>query len=92
MDQLSREDIQAIAAELNKLNNQASADKAQNSKRASAGANNMRQNMQQQTSKKTHGGGGRDANPIVNNIAIVGLFLFWAIVFIVLLIKLAPYI
>ena len=92
MDQLSREDIQAIAQELNKLNNQAPADKAQNIKRASAHADNKRQNMQQQPSKKTHGGGGCGATSILNNAATIGLFLFWATVFIILLIKLAPYI
>ena len=87
---LDRESIQAIAQELNRIQQQQN--KAVNNKCASAHADINSKNMQKQASKKTHAKAGRDDTQLLNNIATVGLFLFWAVVFIILLVKLSPYI
>ena len=89
-NKIDRESIQAIAQELNRIQQQQNT--AVNNKCASAHADNTRKNMQQKTSKKTHAAGDNKHANLLNNVATVGLFLFWAVVFIVLLIKLAPYI
>ena len=79
MGNLSKEDIQAIAQELRKIQAEQCADtRAQQS-----------QNMRGQKPKKNTSGEGQ---PTQKNIVAMGIILVWALVFVVLAIKLAPYI
>jgi len=95
MTNLSREDIQAIAQELSRINNTNSS-ATSNSKnntqhastRAQGGAISEKINNSKSATKNSRGSGGE----FLKNLATIGLFLFWAVVFVVLLIKLTPYI
>ena len=78
MDNLNKEDIQAIAQELHKLQSaSASAQKAQ--PKTNKG----------ETKPKPKG---ETKPPKLNNIASIALLIFWGVVFVIFLIKLAPYI
>ena len=95
MTNLSREDIQAIAQELSRINStNSSASEGKKSKpqhastRAQGGATSGKINNSKSAPKKSSGSGGET----LKNLGIIGLFVFWATVFIILLIKLTPYI
>lgn len=78
MYNLSKEDIQAIAEELSKQQH-ASASASENPPKPNKG----------KTKKKEAEGGQVKPPP---NLATLGLLTFWAVVFVILLIKLSPYI
>ena len=83
MYQLNKEDIQAIAQEL----------RNQQDQHASAHAHKSGGNIQQ--SDKAKNAGAKDSathHEHAKSIVVIGLLMFWAVVFIVLLAKLMPYI
>lgn len=95
MTNLSREDIQAIAQELSRINstNSSASGSKENkpqhaSTRAQGGATSGKINNSKSAPKNSRGSG----SEIAKNLGIIALFIFWATVFCVLLIKVAPYI
>ena len=82
---IDRETIQAIAAELNKLNNQQNPTP---SAHAQTGAN-CGKNPTKQTAINKNRNTWRD---VAKLLSILGLFVFWSSVFIILLYKLTSYI
>ena len=82
---IDRETIQAIAAELNKLNNQ---QQPTPSAHAQTGAN-----CEIKPRKQTANGGNKSTwRDIVKLCSIIGLFIFWSSVFIILWSKVLAYI
>ena len=91
MSNLSREDIQAIAQELSRIKSaeQPTQTKSQSaSTRAQSGAISGK-NQQSKTAKPK---GARGSRVSPNSLVNIGLLVFWATVFIILLVKLSPYI
>ena len=77
---LTKEDIQAIAQELNK-------NKSQNER---AGAKN-REGVKAQPMKRAHISNKPTVAAIAKSLAVIGLFTFWGLVFMGLCHYLAPY-
>ena len=98
MQQLTKEDIQAIAQELNTLQKQKKKAQQQNQNaqpttNTQAHARNMGAICKNPTKGKTARGEAKSNNPTTpKNIASIGLLVFWAVVFMIFLVKLAPYI
>ena len=82
---IDRETIQAIAAELNKLNNQ---QQPTPSAHAQTGANCENPTRKQTAINKTP----LNWHAIIKLCSVLGLFIFWSSVFVILLYKLASYI
>ena len=80
---LTKEDIQAIAQELRNI--QA---KEEPNAQARAQSQNIRKNEGQKPTKKQP----RKSGEMSKNVGFIGLILVWALVFVALAIKVAPYI
>lgn len=89
MSKLNKEDIQAIAQELHKLQTEGEQNQAQHaSTRAQCGA--TVENTK--PTKKTKSEAGAECHQTTKNLATIVLFTFWAVVFVVLLVKVWAYI
>lgn len=89
---IDRETIQAIAQELHQLQKQQNQN-AQPTTNTQAHARNMGAICKKPTKGKNARGGKKPTSTIKpKNIASIGLLLFWAVVFVIFLVKLAPYI
>ena len=89
MTKLNKEDIQAIAQELHKLQAESGQDQAQH---ASAPAQCGATVENPKPTKKTKSGAGEESHQPTKNIASIVLFAFWAVVFVILLVKVWAYI
>lgn len=96
MQQLTKEDIQAIAQELNTLQkqqNQNTQQQTQPTTNTQAHARNMGAICKKHTKGENARGGKKPTSTIKpKTIASIGLLTFWAVVFVIFLVKLAPYI
>ena len=95
MQQLTKEDIQAIAQELNTLQQRKrkAQQNAQSTTNTQAHARNMGAICEKPTKGETARGEAKPTSTINSkNIASIGLLTFWGVVFVIFLVKLAPYI